>query len=385
MYGVDAYKDTLASNFLIANDTLIDTLAQSAISDTGLKQYSIRDTFTQINRNGFIDTFFVVANNDSIKKDSTKIYASHNSGAADATWNGGFSMATTLYGIWPVHILNFVGLRHTLSPSINYTFTPMSTANLDKRFFDVGISTFGQLKQSQVVSFSLNNSFDGKMLTKGDSIKPVESKFHILDASAGISCDVEKGRKGFSDLSLSGSTANQFLAISVSSAFWVYADKTNEVFDIPGLNYYSVNLNPQINMNATGNLWDGDLLTYSGFKGESDPLRYAKAGKQTWQLSLRPSYSFSQSRTSRTAPFITTQNYQLSTSANISFARNWTASWNSYYNFTTNQLVGHSIDFYCDLECWDLRFNWRPSGFNPGYNFLVNIKKIPEIKWERKP
>jgi hypothetical protein len=37
-----------------------------------------------------------------------------------------------------------------------------------------------------------------------------------------------------------------------------------------------------------------------------------------------------------------------------------------------------------DQDCWNMRFDWRPSGYNPGYYFLINIKKIPEIKWEQR-
>jgi hypothetical protein len=59
-------------------------------------------------------------------------------------------------------------------------------------------------------------------------------------------------------------------------------------------------------------------------------------------------------------------------------------SWSSTYNFVTNQFVDHDVHFHYEQECWDMRFDWRPSGYNPGYYFLINIKKIPELKWEQR-
>jgi hypothetical protein len=49
-----------------------------------------------------------------------------------------------------------------------------------------------------------------------------------------------------------------------------------------------------------------------------------------------------------------------------------------------NQWVQNSFRISCDMECWDMRFEWRPEKLNPGYYFLINIKKIPEIKWEKR-
>ena len=116
-----------------------------------------------------------------------------------------------------------------------------------------------------------------------------------------------------------------------------------------------------------------------------DDLLYRGAGPQQWQFSLGPSYSFSQSRTTLADPFVTTKNYSLNASASLNFSRRWSVSWSSYYNFMTNQMVGNNLHFHCDLECWDMVFDYQPSGsYNAGYYFKVNIKKIPEIFWEKR-
>ncbi|MBD3391033.1 MAG: hypothetical protein GF410_03360 [Chitinivibrionales bacterium] len=55
-----------------------------------------------------------------------------------------------------------------------------------------------------------------------------------------------------------------------------------------------------------------------------------------------------------------------------------------YYNFVTNRFEGMNFAFQCDLECWDMKFDWHPSGWNQGsFWFTVGVKKHPDIKWDR--
>ena len=76
--------------------------------------------------------------------------------------------------------------------------------------------------------------------------------------------------------------------------------------------------------------------------------------------------------------------FNLAASANCGFTRNWKFSWSGNYSPALDQMVQNSINAQCDLECWDMRFQWRPEKLNPGYYFIINIKKIPEIKWEQR-
>ena len=78
------------------------------------------------------------------------------------------------------------------------------------------------------------------------------------------------------------------------------------------------------------------------------------------------------------------KNYNLNASASCGFTRNWKISWSGNYNFVTDQMVQNSINLSCDLECWEMKFQWRPEKLNPGYYFIINVKKIPDLKWEQK-
>ena len=62
------------------------------------------------------------------------------------------------------------------------------------------------------------------------------------------------------------------------------------------------------------------------------------------------------------------------------------------YSFNVNlspdrgedRITGQSYSFYRDLHGWEARFRWTPSGVRNGYFFKINIKELPQVKFERR-
>lgn len=294
------------------------------------------------------------------------------------TWSAGVNMSTRLYGILPVNFLNVTGIRHTLVPSIGYSYLPRH--DLDRKFYDVGIEyDRARPKDQQLVNLSLSNQFQGKR-TVGEGENKREEKFDILTANLSTSYDFEAEKRKWRDLSLSASTSYNFLRLNYSSSFWLY-DQYDRL-TTPALNSYSFDLNPG-NLGVKGSLWDGDLLVLDTLQPD-DPIKYHNAGPQSWSLSISPSFSYRARRVSVDEPFIPTKSYNLSASASLNFTRNWSLRWNGNYDFKSDQFTHNNFNLICDLECWEMRFSWRPEKINPGYHFVINIKKIPDIKWEQK-
>jgi lipopolysaccharide export system protein LptA len=295
-------------------------------------------------------------------------------------WRAGVSMSTNFYGVFPIRILNFAGIRHTVSPSISYSYLPEH--NLDKMFYNLGIPYESAHKKQQNVTLNIGNQFHGKMLKKGSdpSLKPTEEKFSILSANLSTSYNFEAEGKKWSDLSLSASTGYRFLGLSYNSSFWLYDEADN--LGLPIMKNYGFSLSTG-SFKASGKLWDGDRLLLDSLR-EADPLRDRGAGPQSWEMSITPAYSYSASRSKPGEPFVPNKTYNLNASASMGFTRNWKINWNGNYNFVSDQMVQNSINLTCDLECWEMRFQWRPEKLNPGYYFIINIKKIPEIKLDRR-
>lgn len=301
--------------------------------------------------------------------------------AHDYWWNAGLGLSTHLYGLFPIKIFNFAGVRHTLSPSVSYTFTPRHEQ--DKRFFPIGIGARSPTKKpSQSVRISVGNLFQGKTIKESDDPKeePEENKFTMLTSNISAAYDFEKKRRKWSDLNLSASTTLKLMRISYNSSFWLYDE--DDHLSAPILRSYSINVSPN-NFAASGTFWGGDLLVLENAEPDN-PVEYWNAGPQQWRINLSPSFSFTKSRATPSDVFVPTKRYNLSASASINFTRNWSMSWSSRFDFVKNDFIGHTLNFRCDMECWDLRFDWSPSGINPRFYFKVQVKKIPEIKWEKR-
>lgn len=377
-FALDAYKDTVPDDTLRWNDTTFDTLSAVRVR-LSAEPLPVLDTLVD-DTLGVVETSFVVV--DEIREDSLVIFEPTTEWFGDYTWNGGVSLNTTLYGLFPIRFLSLAGVRHILTPSVSYNYTP-KTNQPNKTFYPVGISPGGGRRRSQAVSFSVSNDFHAKTVSSSDGEgEPEERTFHFLGADLSTGYDFEAEERKWRDLSLTARTSNRLLNVNFGSAFWLYDGGGN--LSAPILREYSVRLSPQVNLRATGLLWGGDRVVLEG-PVPDDPVKYLNAGMQEWSLGIGPNYTFRSSRATPSAPFSTEKVYQLNANARIGFSRKWSVSWGGGYDFERNRMTSGDLNFYNDLECWEMRFRWGPPGsVNPGYRFLIRIKKIPEVKWEKR-
>jgi len=379
----DSYMQDTTSDTARFSDTTFDTLTKAqragVVPDTF---YYVDTMLTQNNLTGINDTTFKRAR--TITQRAVPRYHNIPHWTGDFSGNAGVSASTVLYGVVPLHLFNITGLRHVFTPSVSYNYTPEHSL-YHKIFTSVVPFTSQRDKPSQSVGLSLSNELQGKMASQpaAEGEKPVETKFQIVSANVNTGYDMVATSHKWSDLSLSASTSYNIMHISYGSSFFMYDESNKQI--IPVLKNYNVSISTGT-LGTSGTLWEGDKIAFDSLQPKYDH-HYDNAGPQKWQASISPSYTFNQTRNRTTDQFTTSKQYSLSASAGLNFTRNWTTSWSSTYNFTTNQLVNNDFHFSFDQDCWSLRFDWRPGGagaYNPGYYFMVNIKKIPEIKWENR-
>jgi lipopolysaccharide export system protein LptA len=374
----DAYIDTTlrqGTKRITLVDTvnqpgLLDVIVDSTGADTSIRYVVHRDTSIDYT---WHDTTYWWSDNYSLTDAETH------------SWSAGVNMSTNLYGMFPIRVFNFAGLRHTLTPTVGYTYYPPIESELSYPSF--GIQADAARHGRQSVSLSLGNLFQGKIIKppKKAGDKPEEKKFSIISSSVTTSYnytneDDKKWNGKWSDVGLSAGTAYKVFNVSYSSSYSLY--KGDDELDRPVLMQYSVSLRPQ-SLNAGGTLWGGDLMALEGF-GDSADAASGPLSSPTWRLGMSPSYNFSRVRKEREKKdFETKKDYHLTMSLNLNFTKKWSMSTGGYYNFMSNKFEGLSFAFDCDLECWSLDFNWYPSGWNSGsFSFNVAIKRHPDIHWE---
>lgn len=376
---VYGYSDTILRGI----DTTYDTTTYKRIApfsqDRPYPEYSYDSIFDTLSRDdyGKPDTIEV----NRIRRKIEPRYNNYDKMTHVEDWKAGLSLGTTLYGVFPIKFLNLMGIRHTFKPSLSYGYNPK--LDIDKRFYPGGISPPGARKRQQVLSLSAGNTLEGKFLSKekteGDSKGKTVS---LLSFNVGTGYDFEKKHRKWSDLSLSASSAIEKIGLNVgyNSAFWFYDQ--NDQLIVPTMRSMSLDFRTSA-LSAKGTLWDGNLNGLDSVRSDTTKSKSGN-GMLQWSGSLSPSFTFSMDRTKPTDMFIPKKQFNLSGTASLNFTKAWSLRWSGTYNFQQNQWVNNSFDLNCDLECWEMRFNWRPEKLNPGYYFLINIKKIPEIKWEQR-
>jgi hypothetical protein len=436
--------DTLVKDTLYLRDTLVYKV-KNPDADARAPDYTLIGVTPEYIRNadGDFDTLYTVTKVSPIRKHLVRDTLNNEFNTV-RSWNTGVNLSTRIYGLFPVNMFGVTAIRHTLAPTVGYTFSPRH--ELDRTFYSVGINyDRPREKAEQLLTFSLSNSFQGKRTAGASPARPRggadgavsglndgygvsgdgaydiervdgvdvpgnvnnavdsngvnnpdtvnnakkddgkgkertrEEKFDILTLSVSTAYNAEAPKRRWRDISLNAGTSVGILNVSFSSGFWLYDEADNP--SPPAMSGYSVDLTSG-RLGASGKLWDGDLLEL-GLTKPGAPTA-AKPSAQNWDIGFSPSLSYRASRATPSERFAPAKSFNVSASASANLTTPLSVRWDGNYDFSSGNFSHNSFTFNYDLECWEMRFAWRPEKINPGFSFVVNVKKIPDIKWEQK-
>ena len=76
----------------------------------------------------------------------------------------------------------------------------------------------------------------------------------------------------------------------------------------------------------------------------------------------------------------------LGMSGNVSITPKWKIGFMTGWDFEASDLSYTSISIYRDLHCWEMRFNWIPTGYQQSWNFTINAKAslLQDLKLNKK-
>ncbi|MDR0303178.1 MAG: hypothetical protein LBH98_00165 [Chitinispirillales bacterium] len=382
----DSYRDT-ASVIDTIFEKLYDTIP---LENANYIEYAGREKDTVFYPNNISpDTVFVLVYRDDTtwtqKRYDTTYYYDKNYKASKAHqvwWNTGVNISTDLYGVLPLKIGKMQGIRHTLSPSVGYRFTPQK--DLDVNFLSIGILSPSGTKRRQDLSFGLNNLFETKILNtnSNDSAKSSVKKINLLSLNVSSSYNFEADSQKLSDISLSASIPAPKVSFSYSGGYHPYDMRNN--LDVPKPLSHVINVTP-ILPSLGGNFWSGDAILHDGLEyyGYLDNLW--RNNSRDWQITITPRYTYTMNRENTISDFKTNKSYNLGAGLQFNLTERWKISWNGNWSFTENTFINQNVALYADLECWDLKLDWYPSGVNSGrIYFVAALKKHRDLKWEQK-
>lgn len=337
-----------------------------------------------------------------------------------AEYNGGISLTTRIYGMYPVNKIGIVAVRHVVTPSISYSFRPdFSKSNFGYyqnvqsdsagttalySIFENNNSLFGSpgAGKSSLLSYTLDNNLEMKIKKETDTGSVVR-KIRLFDSfrfsgNYNMAADSLK----FSDIFVSARTVLfEKVNIDVSTVFDLYTLVTDSLGSIRRVNQFEYKVNNRVARLKSASISVGTSLNPQALKKktaeDSKPVaknKYDYAELEMvyrnpqyyvdWSIpwNLAVNYILSYSRPLKTS---TTQQ-SVNFSGDVSVTQKWKIGFTSGYDFTNKEITPTALNIYRDLHCWDLAINWIPFGTYQRYSVDLKVRAsiLQDLKLSRR-
>ncbi|MFI5263706.1 MAG: putative LPS assembly protein LptD [Candidatus Kapaibacterium sp.] len=328
----------------------------------------------------------------------------------------GVGANTTMYGIANIGAFGVKAIRHTLSPSISFTYSPdLSTQEAEyytdqttkqqvrysKYEDDLG-GGFAMGARSGALNFGLGNDFEAKIEHKVNADSTTEDKVRLLNLNFNSGYDLIQ--KIYYPLNVSASSSiGTFLAISGNAQYSFYPrnyqglDSTDRTLVALGsgllrANAVSFSLSGGF---ASSTTTEGDnvdsLRRFFRLNTPEDERHMYLGGNYPGafiSIPFRPKWNagYSVSYTESYSSFGSQKNLSASLSFTLSLTKNWSFSTSASYDLVSGQIVVPNLHVYRDLDCWELNFDYRPTGIIKGFNLEIRLKapELHDIKLTRQ-
>lgn len=313
----------------------------------------------------------------------------------------GASANTTFYGIFPIKVGPFSGLRHTVRPSLGFSYQPdffgrswgytrsyLDAAGNEQRYAVVSGVRRGL---QEALSFSLSNTFETKRVEVDSTGEEKSRVLKLFNLDFSTSYNFAADSLKLSTISMRGRT-RLFgkVDLDLSSSFSPYKlDPDGRLVDDFVFSLAQFRLARLTNLNLTAR-----TSLRSSRRGPSRPAETTRADynenpfapnnpflpqnttpggayadfANTWSLSL--DFTYGLSRPSQ----MTTRRAILNASFDFNLTPNWKIQTRTGYDFERKDVVTTHIAVYRDFDCWQMSFNWVPFGDFQSWGFDLHVK-----------
>ena len=342
-------------------------------------------------------------------------------------YNFGAGINTRFYGTFFVRGKRLEAIRHTVIPSLSFTYTPDFTGesfgfyqqlNITdeegnekqlslSRFKGIG-SGVSNGRASSVVSFSLNNSFEMKLKSKSDTAAKQFEKVSLLDnLSLGGNYNLLADSLNLSNITVN---ANARIGKNLNVNFNMNLDPYAYVED----SYY-LTTGKKVNKFAfsqgqgLANLQNLGFTLGTNFspKGSKETKPQASGENSTatpeqkefirqnpeyyvdytipWNISLNYNFNLSKPGLSKS-----TLVQAVNVTGDLSLTQNFKISGSTGFDFVAFKPTITQLTLYRDLHCWDMSFSWTPFAGSrsrvSNYSFTLKVKSsiLQDLKVSRR-
>jgi len=287
------------------------------------------------------------------------------------------SSSTKIYGTVYPGKFGILGIRHVMTPSAAYSFTPEITKNqIYFTYTGVGAGS----RRSKAMTFSLGNLFQTKYLS-GDKEKKID--LFILDFSSRYDFTAITRKLGNLSTNLRTS-AIPHLDITYSSSHSFYNDDDSRRSLLhPLLTNMSISSSTNYSYRPGSSKSESDQQSL--LPGEASQELFpssggssSEGGIQGFDIAISHRYS-----KSRNTGGVITKTQWLNLGIQLAPTTNWRFTYDIRYDFETETVASGNLSITRDMHCWQGSFVWIPSGPIAGYYLKISIKALPDIKVEK--
>jgi hypothetical protein len=302
---------------------------------------------------------------DSAGIDASRTYRTY-------SWSGNVSANTKLYGTVYPNLYGLTGLRHVVTPSVGYSYSPEIDLHPEVRNFAGGGA--GSVKSSRM-TFSLQHLFQAK-LAKAET----EINKDLLTVRSSFGYDFEKEEKPLSDLSTTfQSSALPIISRLSGNVRHTFYDPSSDELNFWSPLLMSFNVNANFRIAGQNFIFDDPQHMPRGVDSlaqlpGSEIALPSTSRRSGWSLTATYSYSESGRGTAwRKSSFINLNlNFNLTPTTSISYSQR--------YDITRRLTISNSVNIVRQIHCWSGSLYWVPIGSNRGFGFKLFVTAIPEIK-----
>ncbi len=321
----------------------------------------------------------------------------------------GVSAATTFYGLFPVALGSFQGLRHTVRPRVGYTFRPdfsseswgyartltdlegVPVVNANNEVRRYGVVSGVPFGQQQAISFGVDNVFETKRVMADSTGEQQSRVMKLFNVNVNSSYNLAADSLRMAPIRISARTnILGKMNLNVSSSLSPYrlneagTREINTFVFAPGRLVFArltqLNVRGSFRMQSSRQR-PSPAPTQQGTPsidsfqsttmGLSDPFssgQFPEGAFSDWSLNVSLGYQISK-RTSRL-----TRRATVNTRFDFNVTSTWRVQGQTGYDFESAKLVTTTLNIAREFECWQMGFRWIPFGAFQSWGFDLHVK-----------
>ncbi|MBK8499147.1 MAG: LPS-assembly protein LptD [Flavobacteriales bacterium] len=340
---------------------------------------------------------------------------------APLEWSTGAALTSKLYGTYFFFGEGLKAIRHTITPTVGFTYRPDNSTRIEGPFgtdgaigsyspYQIGIYGEPSAGESGSLNFGLIQNVEAKVRDRkamADSTSSFNAaqegevtykKIKLIDyLSLNASRDLLKDSLQWSNVGISTRTSLfNVVNINLNSSWDPYAvDSLGRRIDrsersVSGALARMVYTNVAIGFDVKSKRYGQPVASSTNDRtvvNDSDPTKGAEVNfSMPWRLGVN--YSYDVSRAYSAGTFTDTERQSVLFNGDVTVLKYWKLGVSSGYDLVAEDWTPTSLNLYWDLHCWEFNFNIIPLGERKSFMFRINVKAsiLRDLKYEqRKP